>query len=342
MELLRPNIRELTPYKAESLPYKIKLDIMENPYTLPEDIKSKIKEAIDEISLNRYPDPTASTLKEELSIYTGVSEDMIVVGNGSDELVLYILLTFGKRAIFPTPTFPIYSILSQVTSTEPCPIRLECGFEIDEKAVIAKAKEVPSVVFLPYPNNPTGNCFDRERIFRIIEETESLIVIDEAYYEFSKKSFVRELSSHKNLIILRTFSKAFGLAGIRCGYLIADQKITEKVNKVRLPYNLNVLSQEIALVVLKEREWVEKIVDEIIAEREHLYKELMELSEIEVFPSEANFLFFKGKDPHSIYTQLVKEGILIKETAGGLRVTIGKHDENRAFISALKMVLDKR
>mgnify|MGYP001584277473 FL=1 len=340
--LIRPSILDITPYKAKPIPCRVKLDIMESPYDLPKGIKSKIKDACERIRFNLYPDPEADGLKKGLADYTGVSSEMILVGNGSDELILYLLLCFGgdgRMAIFPEPTFSMYSTLARITSTESCPLPLAEGFELNDSDIIDMAKEKPSIIFIAYPNNPTGDCFQREKILRIIRETEALVVIDEAYYEFSKESFVKDLSGYKNLVILRTFSKGFGLAGLRCGYLIANPEVISWLNKVRLPYNLNSLSQEIAGILLAERRWMEKITGEIIEQRNWLYNELLKIKGIKPYPSKTNFIYFETDNPGKVYSRLLADGILIKQVSAGLRVTIGKSEENQEFLDKLNELL---
>ncbi len=336
--LIRPSILDITPYNAKPIPCRVKLDIMESPYDLPPGIKSKIKDAVQRIHFNLYPDPEASTLKEGLADYTGVSPDMILVGNGSDELILYLLLCFGgegRRAIFPEPTFSMYSTLAKITGTESYPVPLGEGFELNDYEIIDRAKEKPSIVFIAYPNNPTGDCFKREKVLRIIRETDSLVVIDEAYYEFSKEGFAADLSAYKNLVIIRTFSKCFGLAGIRCGYLMADAEVISWLNKVRLPYNLNSLSQEIAVILLAEKAWMEKITGEIICQRDWLYNELLKIQGIKPYQSKTNFIYFETDNPDKVYSRLLADGILIKQVSAGLRVTIGKAEENQEFLDKL-------
>ncbi|MEW6481941.1 MAG: histidinol-phosphate transaminase [bacterium] len=335
------NILNISPYNAEREDLPIKLDIMENPYDLPFKIRKKIKNAIGKISFNRYPSPSALALREELKAYTGVLKDMILVGNGSDEMILYILLAFGglkKKVIFPSPTFPMYEIIGNITGCETIGIPLKPDFELDYKRIIKRGKK-NSIIFIAYPNNPTGNCFSREDIERIIKETESIVVIDEAYFEFSEKTFVDILNQYDRLAIIRTFSKGFGLAGIRCGYILANPQFINCLKLVKPPYNLNTLSQEIALICLKERDTIKVFIEKIIKEREWLYLKLSKIRGIIAYKSCANFILFKTENPKKSYSFLLKKGILIKKIGNCLRVSIGKHKENKAFISAIEASL---
>jgi len=337
--LINQNILKLSPYNPEREKLPIMLDIMENPYNLPSIIKKGIKKRLDKIRFNRYPDPDAGLLRQRLEVYTGVSKDMILVGNGSDELVLYILLTFGgisKRVIYPFPTFPMYEIIGKITGCETIRIPLLPDFEIDSSKIINEAKGGKSIIFIAYPNNPTGNCFKKEGIEEIIKETGAIVVIDEAYFEFSKKTLVDLLSRYDRLAIIRTFSKGFGLAGLRCGYILANPPFINCLKRVKLPYNVNTLSQEIACILIEELNVISSIIDKIIRQREWLYKRLSSINGIKAYPSSCNFILFKVENPERLYSYLVKGGILIKKLGDYLRVTIGTPKENRLFIELIK------
>lgn len=332
------NILKISPYteKREELP--IKLDIMESPFNLPRLIKKKIKERINEVRFNRYPDPSSLFLRKALERYTGIKKEGIFVGNGSDEIILYILLAFGgigKRVIFPVPTFPIYEIMGKIAGCKTIGVPLLSGFKLNYKKIIKEASGGKSIVFIAYPNNPTGNCFMRDAILEIIK-TSTIIIIDEAYFEFSKESFSDILGLNENVAILRTFSKGFGLAGLRCGYLLANPPFIEYLKRVKMPYNLNVLSSEIATICLQELSLISPFIDAIIEQREWLYQELLKIKWIIPYPSSANFILFKVDDPENLYLSLLKNGILIKRIGDYLRVSIGSYKENKAFIRAIR------
>jgi len=345
-DMLREEIRGLLPYEVVPFKGKIKLDIMENPYDLPSAIKDEFLRELKKLSLNRYPDPTANGLRVALSLYLNVDKEMIILGNGSDELILDLLLTFGRgKIVYPEPTFAMYGILAKIAGQEPVGIPLREDFGLDAESILKVGQE--GIIFIAYPNNPTGNLFSQEAIIRIIEEGSCLVVVDEAYCEFSGKTLLPFVKKYPNLIVLRTFSKAFGLAGARVGYLVANKEITDEILKVKLPYNLNAISQLLATITLKHGDLLRERIDKIKSERERVYKELQEIPGIIPYPSKTNFILFKvenlrGRD---LFDLLVKEGILIRNLSNegllrnSLRLTIGKPGENDIFLESLKKIL---
>lgn len=343
--IIRKNIKNLKPYKAKEIPCKIKLDANESPFFVKiSDIVKNI-----EIPLNRYPDPEALNLRKAISKRIKISIDNIMVGNGSDELIYYLILTFGGPVLYPIPTFSMYGIIAQSVGVETVESKLDKKFDINEKEFLNLIKNRrPSLIFISTPNNPTGNTFSSDKILKIIEtarQKNSLVVIDEAYVPFcSEKGFLPFLKDYENLLILRTLSK-IGLAGLRIGYLIGSEEIINEIGKVKLPYNVDALTQYIATYALNNfYSKIKKFVKEIIKEREKLQKELLKLKNIEVYPSEANFILFKSKESKQIYEKLLKSGILIRDMSStiknSLRVTVGTKEENAEFIKILTSILE--
>jgi len=343
-----PNLANLRPYEVKDVEYRIKMDANENPFDIPEEIKRLLAQELLELPLNRYPDATAKELREKLSALLSVNIEQIVVGNGSDELITYLITAFGRndtRIVYPTPTFSMYEILSRATGVETKGVPLTETFEIPVDELIAQLKaDGTNIVFLSRPNNPTGNCFDRQGIIEIIEQNNTLVVLDEAYYEFSKKTFLPLLSQYPNLIILRTFSKAYGLAGLRIGYMIAHQEITTEVHKVRLPYNLNSFSQRVALKLLEYQTQAETQIELIKKERDRIFKKLSISKKVYAYPTEANFVLFRTEvDADMVFKRLLGEGILIRNLnkpgalKNCLRVTVGTPEENGVFLAALEL-----
>jgi histidinol-phosphate aminotransferase len=338
-KFVRPNIRSLSAYEAKDIPCKVKLDANESPYGFKDALK-----VVKSINTNRYPDPAAKELKKLVSMELRLRTENIMHGNGSDELIYYLVTTFGGPVLYPIPTFSMYGIISQALGEKRIAIPLDKEFDLElEKILKAIKEEKPKLIFLSSPNNPTGNCFSSDRILKIIEVSNGIVVVDEAYQPFaSDKGFMPMLKDYKNLVIMRTLSK-IGLAGLRVGFLIADGEIINEVNKVRLPFNLNSLSQAVAVKVLKNKKALKSYTKSIISERGRLFSEIAKIKGIKPYPSEANFILFRVKEPDKIYKRLLKKGILVRNMNGVvnncLRVTVGTPEENRIFLNAMKEVI---
>ncbi len=344
-KLIRKEVLGLKAYEVKDIPAKIRLDANENPFFLPAGFKERVLKEVEGILLNRYPDGSSHDLKSVLSSQLGVNLDEIMIGNGSDELIQMVVTAFGGfpgRFLYPVPTFSMYGIIARAQGQQVIEIPLDDNFDLHvEKILSAIKKKRPKVIFISYPNNPTGNCFSEYRILKIIKGCSMPVVVDEAYYDFSKKTFLPYLKKYKNLIILRSLSK-IGLAGLRVGILIADKGIVSELNKVRLPYNLNSYSQVIASSVLKNRRAIDEQIDKVISERERLMDAMKGIDKIKAYPSDSNFILFKVKNAQRVYKDLIDRSILIRNMNGkgllkdALRVTIGKPDENREFLKALR------
>ena len=347
-KFVRPNVRSLSAYKAKEIKCRVKLDANESPYSAFSVQRSALNVGKIFQALNRYPDPEAKTLKKIISGYFGVKIKNILQGNGSDELIYYLITVFGGPVLYPAPTFSMYGIITQSIGEKRIEIPLDKEFDLDiEKILMKIKKQKPKLVFLSSPNNPTGNCFSSDRILKIIESTssQSIVVVDEAYQPFSSEmGFLPLLKDYKNLVIMRTLSKV-GLAGLRVGFLIADEEIIKEVNKVRLPFNLNSFSQAVAVEVLKNKKVLKSQIKSIISEREKLFDEMEKIKWIKPYTSEANFILFRLKDPEVIYKGLLKRGVLVRNMKGVvdgcLRVTVGTPKENRIFLNALKGLSDR-
>lgn len=363
LNLVKKDVQELKSYHVENIPCRVKLDAMENPYHLSESLMVKILEGVKRVEINRYPDPIASRLKGIISSEVNVPVDNIIIGNGSDELIQLILNTFGDpspqslsgeqgdRILFPTPTFSMYGIISKSLSLKTEVVPLSEDWELPLDKFLHEIERIkPKVIFISYPNNPTGNCYDRESILKILQKAKGIVVIDEAYYDFSRKTFLPYLKEYKNLIILRTLSK-IGMAGLRIGYLMADKEICRELNKVRLPYNSNSVSQEVASIILENRAEIQKQIEAIILERDRLTERLKEIKGIKPFSSETNFVLFKlvvseanltVRDGKDMFLRLANSGILVRNFGGDsylkdcLRVTVGTHEENNEFLDVIQ------
>lgn len=338
-KFVKKNIRSLSAYEAKKIPCKVKLDANESPYGF-----GYITRNLSKINTNRYPDPEAKELKRVIVKQLGVKQGTILQGNGSDELIYYLITVFGGPVLFPVPTFSMYGIITQALGEKKIQLSLDKEFDLDTNAICsALKKEKPKLIFISSPNNPTGNCFSTDRILRILDNARGIVVIDEAYQPFaSHKGFLPLLRDYENLVIMRTLSK-IGLAGLRVGFLIASQEIINEVNKVRLPFNLNAVSQAVAIDTLKNKRRLKLAIKSIAYEREKLFKALTRINSVHPYPSEANFILFRVKEPDRIYRGLMQRGVLIRNInsiiRGCLRVTIGTPNENRKFLNSLKRVL---
>ncbi|MDI1471289.1 MAG: histidinol-phosphate transaminase [Thermodesulfovibrio sp.] len=344
--LVRKNIQKLIPYQAKEIPCKIKLDANESPFPV------KLSDFISEINipLNRYPDPEALALRKALSKKIKLNYKKLIVGNGSDELIYYLILTFGGPVLYPVPTFAMYKIIAQSVGVEQFESKLDKNFDIKEEEILKIIKlKKPRLIFLSSPNNPTGNTFSTDKILKIIElakKHSSIVVIDEAYQPFSSnKGFLTFLKDYDNLLILRTLSK-IGFAGLRVGYLIGDEQFLREIVKVRLPYNLDSITQYVATEALnKFYSQVNKFISQIVKERDRLYRELLKIKGVKVYPSEANFILLQIKNSKDVYKKLINEGILVRELSStiknAIRVTVGTKDENDEFLKTLRKILEE-
>ena len=336
------SIADLKAYDPCLFNGKYKLDANENPYGMPVKFIKKILAKLASLDLNRYPQPGAPELRKALGKKLNVNQDNIVVGNGSDELLLYLMMAYleqGDSVIAPVPSFEMYGLIGKALGGKFIPVPLDKDFDLDDEKIIKSCNNRAKFVFITYPNNPTGNCFSRERIINILENTPALTVIDEAYFEFSEKTFLPLLKKYPNLIITRTFSKAFSMAGLRLGYMAASKDICDNVNKVRLPYNIYSLSMFIAMEAMKNDRQMKESLDIIKKERERMFKEIN--SKYTAVKSDANFIFLKLNNAKKAKFAFEKSGISIRmfskgPAAGWARITVGKPAENTAVLKILK------
>ena len=337
-ELTRPNIWSLAPYSSARNEYagktaRIFLDANENPYNNP---------------LNRYPDPLQEEVKAELSRLKGVPAECIFLGNGSDEAIDLPYRCFcrpGKdNVVAIEPTYGMYKVCADINDVEYRTVLLDEHFQITAERLLAACDENTKLIWLCSPNNPTGNNLIREEILKVINGFEGLVIVDEAYSDFSRQAPLRlELAKHPNLIVLYTMSKAWGLAAIRMGMAFASKEIIALFNKVKYPYNVNLLTQRQALESLKSRADVEQWVSILLQERSRLMEAFRQLPQCkEVYPSDANFFLARMTDAQKIYDYLVDQGIIVRNRSriqlcqNCLRITIGTRTENSELVGALR------
>ncbi len=351
-QILRPELSQLQAYAVADPGKMIKLDAMENPYTWPDSIKSQWLEHLSQCEINRYPDPGARKLVEVLKHLNPIPDSHdILLGNGSDEIIQLLLMAARPRAtiLSPHPGFVMYRQIAVSLGLNYQSVSLQPeNFSLDMEGMLAAIKQhSPAIVFIAYPNNPTGNLFNRDDIVQLIEQCSGLVVLDEAYAPFAKASFIDQLSQYPNLLVMRTVSK-LGLAGLRLGYLLGHQELIQELNKIRLPYNINTLTQITSEFALQHQSLFTQQTDQICQDREWLHSQLAELPQIQPFSSSANFILFKTAQGQAdeLFHALKQQGILIKNLSPQgqllqdcLRVTVGTPEENQIFIHTLKAII---
>ena len=343
-KLIRPEILALSAYHVAEADGMVKLDAMENPYPLPAALRRELAEVLARVDLNRYPEPTGKKLRELLARRMDVPPGMeLLLGNGSDDLIQIVSLALarpGAVAMYPSPTFVMYSLNAVFTGMKGIGVPLGPDFALDAGAFIARVRaEKPALVFIAYPNNPTGVLYPEEDVVAVIQACPGLVVVDEAYHVFARKTFMPRLAEFPNLVVVRTVSK-LGLAGIRLGYMAGRPEWIREFNKVRQAYNVNVLTQAAALFVLEHLDVLEEQAARIRADRARLGAALSALPGTRVFPSEANFFLVRVRDADATYDALKRQGVLVRNLHPGLdnclRINVGTPDENRILLSALR------
>lgn len=347
-DLVKRSVKGIVPYKVKQETYNIKLDANENPYNIFKDLREPIQRRLMDLQINRYPDSDSLELKKLLSNYTGVGEEGIICGNGSDEIIKFIIDAFiDKEDIVVTfkPTFSMYRITTEIAGGKVIEIESDRNFDIDIDQIIKESNDNKAkVIFLCNPNNPTGKLIKRVDILKVLKNTESVVVVDEAYYEFSKETVIDLVDEYSNLIVLRTLSKGLGLAGIRLGYGLGSRAIIEILNKVKSPYNLNGISQAIGEVVLKNRQRVDKYIDEINRERDYLIKEISLMENIEAIQSSSNFILIRTDNASRLVERFQEKKIAIRDFGDNgslkncIRITIGSKEEDKTILDILKDV----
>ncbi|MBK6618946.1 MAG: histidinol-phosphate transaminase [Nitrosomonas sp.] len=350
-KIIRPEILALSAYHVPPAKGLIKLDAMENPYPLPPFLREEISQIVANAEINRYPDPHAAHLKQTLRVALSIPDGMdILLGNGSDEIIQIIALATarpGAKLLTVEPGFAMFRMIAAFANMPYLGIPLLPDFSLDvDRMLDAISQHQPAVIFLAYPNNPSGNLFDVEALCRITEASSALVVIDEAYHPFADKTFLDKLPDYPNLLVMRTLSK-LGLAGLRLGLLIGRPEWLMHFEKIRLPYNIGVVTQLIAAKVMRHFEVLRQQACEIKQNRAILMSKLAALDGVEVFRSDANFILFRVNHASKIFQALIQQGILIKNLDNThpllkncLRVTIGTVDENTQFLTTISSLIN--
>jgi histidinol-phosphate aminotransferase len=349
-DIIRNEIRALTAYHVPEAAGMVKLDAMENPYGLPAELRMEIARLAESAALNRYPDSGAVRLKARLRVAMQIpSAAAVLLGNGSDELIQMLIMAAarpGAVVLGLEPSFVMFRMIATFCGVRYVGVPLTPEFALDiDRLAAAIDEHRPALVFIAYPNNPTGNLFDAAGVARVIEAAPGAVVVDEAYHAFASGTFMPRLTDYPNLLVMRTLSKS-GLAGLRLGVLAGGSAWLAHVDKVRLPYNINVLTQLVAETVLQHQDLLAQQAAAIKAERTRLFDELKRMPGVRPFPSDANFILFRTGSANRVFSGLKQRGVLVKNLNDShpslvdcLRVTVGTPEENGRFLDALRTTL---
>ncbi|HEX9187171.1 MAG TPA: aminotransferase class I/II-fold pyridoxal phosphate-dependent enzyme [Vicinamibacteria bacterium] len=377
---VKPAVRALAPYTLTLREAPVKINQNENPWDLPKAVRRRVLAKALDRSWSRYPDFDPKDLLEALARFSGWRADGVLAGNGSNEMIEALLLVTvgpGTKVVIPEPTFTLYALMTTILGGEAVRVRLSArgapfrtgdegsagaasagpsgpvppepfGVTYDVEALLKARKESQApITIVCSPNNPTGSSLSLEEVERLCEAGDGLVVIDEAYHEFSGRTVVPLLGRHPNLVVLRTFSKAMALAGLRVGYLLASPELVREVNKARLPYNLNFVSQAAATAALEEKDALASLVLRLVAEKERLFARLADMPGVRPWPSDANFFLLEclAASPAAVFAGLLRRGVLVRDVTSYpmlsrcLRVSVGSREENDAFLHALGTAL---
>ena len=351
-KLIRPEVAKIKAYEGEkeTANYRIDLSGNESPYDLPTHIKEEITEKIMDNPLNNYPNLYTESLRCSIADYLKIDVDcdQVIVGNGSDDVLDMLINTFlepGDRVLAAAPTFSMYRFFSELAGGIYENFSLaEKEFNFESIKELIKRLE-PKMIFLCSPNNPTGELLSPETILKLADIYSGILVVDEAYAEFSNVTLLNHISEHNNLAVTRTFSKAFGLAGIRLGYLVGSRALISQVSKVLKPYNINSITSLIGKIILREEELIEERVNKIVSEREKMHKMYSEYKNWTVFPSSANFVYIEGADTVRFKNMLNNSGIKIRSfnrKPAAIRITVGTPSENEEVAAVFKKFKEER
>ena len=347
-----PRFADVAPYDAKYLPADCLLSANESPYNLPDDIRYEIRKRLKRLDYNRYPDPLANELRDLIAEANGLERDNVIVGNGGDELLFNTALAFGgpgRKFLNCPPTFSVYAANAELTGTEVVDVPRLANYRIDEMGVLTRVAQGDiDFIIITSPNNPTGQLVSDDFIRHLLESTDALVMVDEAYGEFARTTCRPLLQGHKNLVILRTFSKAFSCAGVRLGYLLGDPAVIGEYLKVRQPYSVDAVSQLIGCTVYENRQMFSPYIQTIIEERDRLMEGLKEIEGIQAFPSDANFILVRVAGASQVWEKLYERGVLVRDFSHApmledcLRLSVGTPKENNALLKGLRKVLKER
>lgn len=342
-DIFRQEVLDLSAYHLEARE-GIKLNQNESPWDLPVELKTTVVEDLLKIDWNRYPLEDPVTLKKKMAKHLNVWPDNLVFANGSNVLIqaLTFATSINRGIMIVDPTFGVYEIEGKLFGNKVTRVPLNDDFSLPVDKFIKTMKRVrPGIIFIPNPNAPTGNLFPSEDLIKIIISAECLVVIDEAYFPFSGVTLIDQIKEHDNLVILRTFSKAFALGGLRLGWMIADTEVCQQIQKCLLPFCLSRFTYTTAMVALDAPEYINHYVKILCSERDRVFRAMSQIPSIKVYPTQANFILFETSEAEKLFNQLLDQGVIVRQVSDGrrlshaLRVTIGSPEENDAFLAAL-------
>jgi len=348
-DVIKPEVRALSAYTLKHVKAEVKLDQNENPYELPQELKEEVVRRVLARPWGRYPEFVPASTTRALAKFTGWTEDGILIGNGSNELImagLSVILGTGKKAVIPQPTFTLYKLLSSVFQSNAVSVPLKTDFTFDVDALTEASRDA-AVTVICSPNNPTGTLLETDALKRILKVTNGLVFLDEAYHEFSGQTALKILPAFPNLIVLRTFSKAMSMAGLRFGYLMAHPEVAKEIHKAKLPYNVNIFTLTAAELVLERSGLLRDAIQTLVSERQRLITEVRKRPGVEAFDSCANFFLMRTpRDARELFEALYAQGVLVRDVSSYpmlervLRVSAGTPEENDRFLSALDKSLE--
>ncbi|HEY2803566.1 MAG TPA: histidinol-phosphate transaminase [Actinomycetota bacterium] len=342
----RPGLRDVEPYDSPQVDAPVRLNTNECPYPLPKGFRDDLADAVRALGLNRYPDTDAMELRQRLAAHTGHDVEGTWAANGSNEIIHQLSMAYGgpgrKALLFP-PTYALHQRIWTLDHGQVTSHVVHAPFVLREEDVDEAVELDPDAAFVCSPNNPTGNAHPRERVERLASETDALVIVDEAYVEFGGDSAAPLIARHPNVVVVRTFSKAFALAGARVGYCLADPDVVENLRRVRLPYHLSALTQAAGLTALAHLSEATAILDDIRKQRDRMFDRMSVIPGVEPFHSDANFILFETEKPAAeVWQALLDRGVLVRDLTHAvpraLRVSAGTEEETTAFLDALDEV----
>ena len=345
-----PQLAGVEPYDPKYIPAEVMISANENPHDVPRKIRDEIEAEVRGVQLNRYPDPLANDLRDMIAVANGLKRDNIIVGNGGDELLFNLALAYGgpgRKLLNIPPTFSVYAYNAMLTNTDVVEIPRNEDFSIREDEVVARlAQGDIDFAVITSPNNPTADVASEAFIRRALSASDTLIMVDEAYFEFSRATVLPLLAEFDNLVILRTFSKAYSLAGVRLGYLMASEGVIDEFKKVRQPYSVDSVSQAIARAVYRHRDHFEQGAQAIVAERDRIMPLLAQIDGLEVFPSSSNYVLVRVKGASEIWGKMLDAGVLVRDFSHSaylencLRISVGAPEENDRMLATLRALVE--